>query len=70
VGSSDANQRLSERRADQVADFLEANGMDRSRIEEQHYGETRLAVPTGDNVPEQGNRRTEVQVRFTSGAGS
>lgn len=70
VGSTSANQRLSERRADQVADFLEARGMDRGRIDEQAFGETQLAVPTDDNVPEQRNRRTEVHVRFVSDAGS
>ncbi|TNE38251.1 MAG: OmpA family protein [Sphingomonadales bacterium] len=70
VGTDAANQSLSVRRADQVADFLEGRGLDRSRIDEQAYGESQLAVPTDDNVPERRNRRTEVHVRFVSDAGS
>ena len=68
MDSEAANMRLSERRADQVADYLEEQGLDRSRIEEQFFGETQNAVPTDDEVPEQANRRTEVRIRFASDA--
>jgi len=66
VGSNAANQLLSERRANQVADYLVDSGLDRNRIETHAYGETQLAVPTDDNVAEQRNRRTELQIRFMS----
>lgn len=71
VGTDEYNMGLSHRRADQVADYLEDAGLDRGRIETTGYGETRNAVPTDDNVPEQANRRSELQIRFSSsGAGS
>jgi outer membrane protein OmpA-like peptidoglycan-associated protein len=71
VGTAAYNLDLSLRRANQVADYLEDAGLDRSRIETTGYGETRNAVPTEDNVAEQANRRSEMQIRFSSsGAGS
>lgn len=57
------NQRLSERRAETVARYMESRGVSRSRMQIQGYGETRLAVPTPDNTPEQRNRRVEVRRR-------
>lgn len=66
VGSDASNQALSERRAGQVADYLVGAGVSRDRIEVHAYGETQLAVPTDDNVPEQRNRRTELHITFVS----
>lgn len=68
VGSEDANMRLSQRRAAQVADFLVGEGVDPARIEQQAFGESQLAVQTDDDVAEQANRRTEVRIRFLSDA--
>lgn len=63
AGPKDYNQRLSERRADAVADYLESKGVARNRMSVEGFGETKLAVPTPDNTPEQANRRTEIRRR-------
>jgi OOP family OmpA-OmpF porin len=57
------NQRLSERRAETVARYLQSKGVSRSRMEIKGWGETHLAVPTPDNTPEQRNRRVEIRRR-------
>ena len=67
TGSRDFNQQLSERRAGAVASQLIRFGVMPQRLIVQGYGETRLAVPTGDNVNEPRNRRVEIQISpFTS----
>jgi OOP family OmpA-OmpF porin len=63
AGGSDYNQRLSERRAETVARYLQSKGVSRSRMEIKGWGETHLAVPTPDNTPEQRNRRVELRRR-------
>jgi OOP family OmpA-OmpF porin len=64
VGSDAYNQRLSERRAQTVADALKAGGVSSSRITDvKGYGESR---PVANNDTEAGraqNRRVEVIVR-------
>ncbi len=62
VGSSDSNQRLSEQRAQAVANYLTSRGVSSSRIRWMGFGETRLAVQTGDNVNEPLNRRVEIKI--------
>lgn len=57
------NQRLSERRAETVARYLESKGVSRSRMQIRGWGETNLAVQTPDNTPEQRNRRVEIRRR-------
>jgi OmpA-OmpF porin, OOP family len=57
------NQRLSERRAEAVARYLEGKGVSRSRMQQRGFGETNLAVQTPDNTPEQRNRRVEIRRR-------
>jgi outer membrane protein OmpA-like peptidoglycan-associated protein len=59
AGSARANQILSERRANTLRRALLAEGVQAS-ISTQAFGETRLAVPTPDNTPEQRNRRAVV----------
>ncbi|CAA9889070.1 OmpA/MotB domain protein [Candidatus Methylobacter favarea] len=62
VGSEDMNLRLSLRRADSVANFLAANGIERSRIATKGYGE---AYPKDSNdtvTGRQYNRRVELIV--------
>ena len=63
AGSADYNQRLSERRAETVARYLQSKGVSRSRMEIKGWGETHLAVQTPDNTPEQRNRRVELRRR-------
>ena len=62
VGSSDTNQRLSQQRAQAVSNYLTSRGVDSSRIRWMGFGETRLAVQTGDNVAEPLNRRVEIKI--------
>ncbi|MDD5579687.1 MAG: OmpA family protein [Methylobacter sp.] len=62
VGSEDMNLRLSLRRADSVAGFLAANGIERGRIVTKGYGE---AYPKDSNdtvTGRQYNRRVELIV--------
>lgn len=63
AGPADYNQRLSERRAEAVADYLESRGVTRDRMAVRGFGETQLAVPTPDNTPEARNRRVEIRRR-------
>lgn len=62
VGSSDSNQRLSEQRAQAVANYLTSHGVASSRIRWMGFGETQLKVSTGDNVNEPMNRRVEIKI--------
>jgi outer membrane protein OmpA-like peptidoglycan-associated protein len=61
TGSADYNMILSERRAQAVRDYLvQQFGISRTRLETVGLGQTRLAVPTGDNVNEPRNRRVHI----------
>ncbi|KEO85899.1 membrane protein [Erythrobacter sp. JL475] len=64
TGSDTLNQRLSEQRAQAVADYLAARGVARSRIETRGYGESYdyLRVKTADGVDEPLNRRVEIKI--------
>jgi outer membrane protein OmpA-like peptidoglycan-associated protein len=62
-GTPEYNQRLSQRRADQVAGELVRNGVDRGDIAITAFGETRPLVPTADGVREPQNRRVEIVLR-------
>lgn len=64
TGAPATNQRLSEQRAQAVADYLAARGVARSRIATRGYGEQYdfLRVKTGDNVNEPLNRRVEIKI--------
>ena len=62
IGSDAYNQRLSERRAQAVKDYLVAHGADAARIEASGRGKN---DPVADNKTEKGrakNRRVEIQV--------
>lgn len=63
AGSMPYNQRLSDRRAQTVAKYLQTKGVSASRMEIKGWGETHLAVQTPDNTPEQRNRRVEIRRR-------
>jgi outer membrane protein OmpA-like peptidoglycan-associated protein len=61
-GSSDANEQLSMRRAEAVAEELVAQGVPRDMIDVSGRGESDLAVPTGDGVVEAKNRRATIEL--------
>jgi outer membrane protein OmpA-like peptidoglycan-associated protein len=64
TGSTALNQRLSEQRAQSVADYLASRGVARARMATQGFGESydSLRVKTGDNVNEPLNRRVEIKI--------
>ncbi|MEZ5668138.1 MAG: OmpA family protein [Alphaproteobacteria bacterium] len=60
VGSANYNMRLSQARVDTVKNALVSGGVDAGRISTEARGESDLAVPTGDGVRNQANRRVVV----------
>ena len=60
MGSPEYNDQLSANRARAVADIMVADGVDPARISAHGFGETHLAVETGDQVKEIKNRRVEI----------
>lgn len=63
VGSDADNDALSQKRAEEVLNFLVSKGFDRSIMSAVGRGERELKVPTADNVSSPTNRRVEVIVR-------
>ena len=61
-GSSDLNQRLSEARAQAVANFLASNGVSRSRMNARGYGETQPLVQENTEADRELNRRVEIAI--------
>lgn len=62
LGKDDYNQRLSERRAQAVADYLSSHGVAASRLRVRGFGESR---PVASNDSEEGraqNRRVELNI--------
>jgi len=63
VGSENYNQSLSERRAQSVADYLDARGIDRNRLNPTAFGET-SPIDTNDTADGRArNRRVELYAR-------
>ena len=62
TGNSDYNLKLSQKRAEAVADVLVNDGVNPARISPRGFGETHLKIPTGDNVNEPRNRRVEIRI--------
>lgn len=64
TGGDALNQRLSEQRAEAVANYLVGRGVSRARIETTGYGEQYdyLRVKTGDGIAEPLNRRVEIKI--------
>jgi len=62
IGTEAYNQRLSERRAQAVADYLVGRGIARGRLEVRGYGETRPAVANDSPENRQRNRRVVLSV--------
>ncbi len=63
VGTAEANDVLSIKRATAVRDFLLDEGIKVARMDVSGRGERELAVTTADEVPEPRNRRVEISVR-------
>jgi outer membrane protein OmpA-like peptidoglycan-associated protein len=61
-GNHDYNMSLSQARAENVADLLVRHGVKPERILARGYGETRLAVRTGNGVKEARNRRVIIRI--------
>lgn len=63
TGTPQYNQGLSERRAQSVADYLSAQGVDRVRMATRGFGETQLLVnPERSESDRQANRRVEIRI--------
>jgi outer membrane protein OmpA-like peptidoglycan-associated protein len=63
VGSASYNDRLSDRRADAVAGYLENLGVRGSRIDAVGYGESRPKASNETSSGRQQNRRVELYIR-------
>jgi outer membrane protein OmpA-like peptidoglycan-associated protein len=60
AGPAELNRRLSQERAQAVADALAAQGVPRDAIDVEWHGEDQLPVPTADGVAEPQNRRVRI----------
>jgi outer membrane protein OmpA-like peptidoglycan-associated protein len=61
-GGARYNQKLSERRANTVANELVRNGISADQISAMGKGETELLIQTGDSMREPQNRRVEINL--------
>src|ERR1051326_6954330 len=68
IGSLDANQRLSEQRADTVRNYLVDQGVTGTRITSIGYGETRPKATNDTPEGRQLNRRVEIHVTMPPSA--
>jgi len=62
TGSNSYNERLSERRASSVANYLESLGVNGSRVETVGYGESRPRASNRSASGRQLNRRVEIHI--------
>ncbi|TXK52169.1 OmpA family protein [Pontibacter qinzhouensis] len=62
IGSDDANQVLSEKRAKSVADHLAGQGISRDRLRSKGYGETKPKQPNTTEENRSLNRRIEMKI--------
>lgn len=62
TGSDSYNQQLSEQRANQVEEYLSAQGVSASRMTAEGYGETQPIATNDTEVGRQQNRRVEVAI--------
>ena len=62
-GTPERNQRLSDRRAQAVVDFLIKRGVDQAQLQAIGYGETRPLAPNDTTENRAKNRRIEFTVR-------
>ncbi len=66
VGSKDNNQKLSERRADTVAKYLEQNGFDGATIKAEGYGDKKPLVSNKTPAGKAQNRRIDIVITPSS----
>lgn len=62
TGKDEYNMQLSERRANAVANFLIAEGVDNSRLQRKWYGESQPKYPNDSEANRQKNRRVELGI--------
>jgi outer membrane protein OmpA-like peptidoglycan-associated protein len=62
IGSDDYNQKLSERRADAVRDYLTSNGITAANIQAQGFGKANPVAANDTAAGRQQNRRVEMVV--------
>jgi OOP family OmpA-OmpF porin len=62
TGTERHNEKLSQRRARAVGDFLIAAGVDAKRIETQGWGQRKPAYPNDTDAQRSANRRAEIIV--------
>jgi outer membrane protein OmpA-like peptidoglycan-associated protein len=62
TGSDSYNQQLSERRAESVASYLEARGVQSARLGTQGFGETHAIAPNDTEEGRAANRRVEIRL--------
>lgn len=70
VGSDADNQRLSEARANSVANFMAQRGVNRQRISQQGVGESSPKVPNTSDANRAINRRVELSIKANENAGA
>ena len=64
-GTADYNQKLSKRRATSVLEYLVGQGVERSKLKEEHYGFDKPRDTNATDAGRQNNRR--VEFTFTNG---
>ncbi|MFA4874704.1 MAG: OmpA family protein [bacterium] len=62
IGSDDYNQKLSERRAKSVFDYLAQNGVDKSHMRTVGYGRSKPISPNDTDANRAKNRRVELHI--------
>jgi len=62
TGDADANQKLSEQRANAVKNYLKNKGIADERVTAKGYGDTQPVADNGTAAGKQKNRRTEVRI--------
>ena len=67
IGSVGYNQRLSERRADSVASFMEDMGVNGNRIDSIGYGKSHPRATNSTAAGRQLNRRVEIRIKANQG---
>ena len=66
IGSGEYNQRLSERRADAVRNYLVDAGIDPAIVSTKGHGKTRPVVPGNNSNDRAKNRRVEIGIIDTT----
>lgn len=62
LGTDDYNDKLSNKRAKSVVDYLVINGIDKARLQSKGYGERVPLTPNADDESRARNRRVEMKI--------